>query len=69
MFYRELNFDSHMAAICMFEVKDVYRMHFERSCQYVAKRIHQKILAVDFDSFINAGRHHRTNQRKGYRNG
>ncbi|MFH1374046.1 MAG: IS256 family transposase [bacterium] len=67
--YRELNFDSHMVAICMSEVKDMYRMHFERGCQYVAKRMYQKILAVDFDSFINAGCHQRTSQRNGYRNG
>lgn len=67
--YRELSFDSHNVAICMSEVKDMYRMHFERGCQYVAKRVYNKILAVDFDSFINAGRHQRTGQRKGYRNG
>jgi len=53
----------------MSEVKDMYRMHFERGCQYVAKRVYNKILAVDFDSFVNAGRHQRTRQRKGYRNG
>ena len=69
MSYRELSFDSHNVSICMSEVKDMYRMHFERGCQYVAKRVYNKILAVDFDSFINAGRHQRTGQRKGYRNG
>jgi len=53
----------------MSEVKDMYRMHFERGCQYVAKRVYNKILAVDFDSFVNADRHQRTGSRKGYRNG
>lgn len=69
MSYKELSFDNHNVAICMSEVKDMYRMHFERGCQYVAKQMYNKILAVDFDSFINAGRHQRTGQRKGYRNG
>jgi len=69
MSYRELNFDSHNVAICMSEVKDMFRMHFEQGCRYVAKRVYQKILAVDFDSFINAGHHQRTNRRRGYRNG
>ena len=69
MSYQELSFDDHNVAICMSEVKDMYRMHFERGCQYVAKRVYNKILAVDFDSFINASRHQRTGQRKGYRNG
>jgi hypothetical protein len=41
----------------MSEVKDMFRMHFERDCRYVAKRVYNKVLAVDFDSFINAGRH------------
>ena len=67
--YRELNFDSHNVAICMSEVKDMFRMHFEQGCQYVAKRVYNKILAVDFDSFINAGRNERTSRRRGYRNG
>lgn len=67
--YRELDFDSHNVAICMSEVKDMFRMHFEQGCRYVAKRVYQKILAAEFDSFINAGRHQRTGQRKGYRNG
>jgi len=67
--YRELNFDSHNVAICMSEVKDMFRMHFEQGCRFVAKRVYQKILAVDFDSFINAGKHQRTNRRRGYRNG
>ena len=69
MSYKELSFDSHNVAICMSEVKDMYRMHFERGCQYVAKRVYNKILAVDFDSFINAGKHQRTGSRKGYGNG
>ena len=67
--YRELNFDNHNVAICMSEVKDMFRMHFEQGCRYVAKRVYQKILSIEFDSFINAGRHQRTSQRKGYRNG
>lgn len=69
MSYRELSFDSHNVAISMSEVKDMFRMHFEHGCRYVAKRVYQKILAVDFDSFVNAGRNERTGQRKGYRNG
>lgn len=69
MSYRELDFDRHNVAICMSEVKDMFRMHFEQGCRYVAKRVYQKILASDFDRFINAGRHQRTGQRKGYRNG
>ena len=69
MSYKELSFDNHNVTICMSEVKDMYRMHFERGCQYVAKRVYNKILAVDFDSFVNADRHQRTGSRKGYRNG
>lgn len=69
MSYKELSFDNHSVTICMCEVKDMFRMHFEQSCRYVAKRVYNKILAVDFDSFINARRHQRTEQRKGYRNG
>lgn len=67
--YRELNFDNHNVAICMSEVKDMFRMHFEQGCRYVAKRVYQKILAADFDSFINAGQNERTVGRRGYRNG
>ena len=67
--YRALNFDSHNVAISMSEVKDMFRMHFEQGCRYVAKRVYDKILAVDFDSFINAGRNERTSRRHGYRNG
>jgi len=69
MSYQELSFDNHNVAICMSEVKDMFRMHFEHGCRYVAKRVYQKILAADFDSFINAGRNERTARRRGYRNG
>lgn len=44
-------------------------MHFEQGCRYVAKRVYDKILAVDFDSFINAGRYQRSGKRRGQRNG
>jgi hypothetical protein len=67
--YRELNFDKHNVAICMSEVKDMFRMHFDRGCQYVMKRVYAKILAVDFDSYINAGRYQRSSSRRSYRNG
>jgi transposase-like protein len=67
--YRELNFDEHNVAFAMSEVKDLFRMHFERGCQYVAKRVYNKILAIDFDSYINASRHERTSKRRGQRNG
>lgn len=53
----------------MSEVKDLFRMHFEGGCQYVAKRVYNKILAVDFDSYINASRHERTSKRRGQGNG
>ncbi|MFH1892570.1 MAG: IS256 family transposase [Candidatus Zixiibacteriota bacterium] len=66
---RELDFSSHNVAICMSEVKDLFRMHFEQGCRYVAKRVYDKILAVDFDSFINAGRYKRGGSRHGQRNG
>jgi len=67
--YKELSFDRHNVAVCMSEVKDMFRMHFEQGCRYVAKRVYQQILAADFDSFIDAGRHQRTDRRRGYRNG
>lgn len=67
--YRDLNFDTHNVAICMSEVKDMFRMHFDRGCQYVMKRVYAKILAVDFDSYINAGRYQRSSSRRSYRNG
>jgi transposase-like protein len=53
----------------MSEVKDMFRMHFERGCQYVAKRVYDKILAADFDTFINADRYQRSIGRRGQRNG
>ena len=67
--YRELDFEHHNIPECMSEIKDMFRMHFERGCQYVMKRVYQKILAVDFDSYINASRYQRTNRRRSYRNG
>jgi transposase-like protein len=69
MSYKELKFDSHNIAISLSEVKDMFRMHFEQGCRYVAKRVYDKILAVDFDSFINAGRYQRSAGRHGHRNG
>ena len=67
--YRELNFDSQNLTVALSEVKEMFRMHFERGCRYVAKRFYEKALAVDFDSFLNASRHERTSRRRGYRNG
>jgi len=67
--YRELNFDRHNVAISMSEVKDMFQMHFDQGCRYVAKRVYDRILAVDFDSFINAGRYQRNRKRQGQRNG
>jgi len=67
--YRELNFDDHNVAISMSEVKEMFRMHFGQGCRYVAKRVCDRILAVDFDSFINAGRYQRSRKRQGQRNG
>ena len=67
--YRELDFDRHNIAACMSQIKDMFRMHFERGCQYVTRRVYQKILAVDFDSYVNASRYQRTSGRRGYRNG
>ena len=67
--YRELNFDHHNITIAMSEVKDMFRMHIEQGCRHVSQRVYQKILAVDFDHFINASRHERTGSRRGYRNG
>ncbi len=65
----ELSFDRHNLGFCLSEVKDMFRMHFEQGCRYVAKRVYQKLLAVDFDDFINADCHERTSGRRGYRNG
>jgi len=67
--YRELDFDSHNVVLAMSEVKDLFRMHFERGCRYVTQRVYEKILAVDFDGFIGADRHERTGRRRGQRNG
>jgi transposase-like protein len=53
----------------MSEIKDMFRMHFEQGCRYVTKRVYQKILAVDFDSYVNASRYQRTSKRRSYRNG
>lgn len=67
--YRELDFDKHNLVLAMSEVKNLFRMHFEQGCRYVAKRFYEKALAVDFDSFLSASRHERTSRRRGYRNG
>jgi putative transposase len=69
MSYRELNFDSRNLTVALSEVKDMFRMHFERGCRYVTQRVYEKVLAVDFDDFIGAGRHERTCRRRGHRNG
>jgi len=69
MSYRELNFDDPKVAISMSEVKDMFRMHFEQGCRYVARRVYDKVLAVDFDRFISAGRYQRSPKRRGHRNG
>lgn len=67
--YKELNFEHHNIPECMSEIKDMFRMHFEQGCRYVTKRVYQKILAVDFDSYVNASRYQRTSKRRSYRNG
>lgn len=67
--YRELDFDNQNVAFAMSEVKEMFRMHFEQGCRYIAKRVYDKVLAVDFDSFINAGRYQRSQKRQGQRNG
>jgi hypothetical protein len=69
MSYRELNFDSENIVLAMSEVKSMFRMHFGMGCRHVAKRTYNKILAVDFDNFVNAGRYERTSRRLSYRNG
>jgi len=66
---KELNFDKHNLNIAMSEVKDLFRMHFEQGCRYVAKRVCERILALDFEAYIRADRHQRTSRRRGYRNG
>jgi transposase-like protein len=67
--YSELNFEHHNIPACMSEIKDMFRMHFEQGCRYVMKRVYQKILAVDFDGYVNASRYQRTSNRRSYRNG
>ncbi len=67
--YRELDFDRHNLVLAMSEVKDLFRMHFEQGCRYVAKCFYEKALAVDFDGFINVGRYQRNCRRRGHRNG
>jgi putative transposase len=69
MSYSELNFNVENIAFAMSEVKTMFRMHFGRGCQHVAKQAYNKILAVDFDSFINAGKYERTSKRRSSRNG
>jgi len=64
-----LNFDRHNVSFAMSEVKDMFQMHFEQGCRYVAKRVYDKVLAVDYDGFINTGRYQRTQKRQGQRNG
>ena len=67
--YSELNFNNQNLGMALSEVKDMFRMHFDRGCQFVMKRVYDKILAVDFDSYINAGRYQRSRSRRSYRNG
>jgi len=67
--YRELDFDRHNVSFATSEVKDMFQMHFDQGCRYVAKRVYDKVLAVDFNGFINAGRYQRNCQRRGHRNG
>jgi putative transposase len=69
MSYRELSFDGHNVAMSMAEVKDMFLMHFERGNRYVTERVYQKILAVDFEGCIMAGRYERALGRRGQRNG
>lgn len=69
MSYSELNFDRENIVLAGSEVKTMFSMHFGSGCRHVMKQVYQKILAVDFDSFINAGRYQRTSRRRSYRNG
>jgi len=69
MSYRELNFDVENIAFAMSEVKSMFRMHFGHGCRHVAQGTYNKILAVDFDSFINADKYQRTSKRRSSRNG
>ena len=54
--YRELNFDRQNLTVALSEVKQMFRMHFEHGCRYMTQRVYEKILAVDFDRFLAAGR-------------
>ena len=44
--YRELNFDRHNLVLAMSEVKNLFQMHFEQGCRYMAKHFYEKVLAV-----------------------
>lgn len=66
---RELDFNRQNLTLALSEVKDMFQMHIGQGCRYVAKRVCDKILAVDFDSYMSAGRYERTGRRRGYRNG
>ena len=65
----ELNFDSHNVVLAMSEVKDLFRMHFEQGCRFVAKRVYDQVLAVDFESWLAARHYERTSGRRDWRNG
>lgn len=69
MSYNELDFNGRNIVFALSEVKDMFRMHFERGCHYVAKGILEKVMAADFEVFIGAGRYARGDGRRGYRNG
>jgi len=69
MSYLELSFDDHKVAESMSEIKQMFLMHFERANRYVTQRVYEKILAVDFEAFLGAGRYERTSGRLGQRNG
>lgn len=69
MSYRELDFEVHNVGEAMAEIKQMFLMHFERGNRYVTQRVYQKILAVDFEGFLSAGRYERSPQRRGQRNG
>ena len=69
MSYRELSFDSHNVAVSMSEVKDTFRMHFERANRCVAQRVYQQILAADFEAHVAAKPYERIDKHQGQRNG
>lgn len=69
MSYRELDFSGGNIVLALSEVKDMFRMHFDMGCRHVMKRVYEKILKVDFDRYINAGRYERSGVRRSYRNG